>query len=193
MRWRDGEGYFGWISIGLHWLGATIVVTLLFIGNSINATQVIHDSYLRLHTSIGLTASVALMIRVAWRFINRHPTRLPRQKAIYYAIGKPFHYLLLIAIIVMLISGPLMAWAGGLPLRLWDLTIPSPYGVNASLFAALRQTHLVASSILGWGTLLHILAVLKHTAFDRDGSFDRMLMPVAPKAPPVGNTSEPPG
>jgi hypothetical protein len=34
-----------------------------------------------------------------------------------------------------------------------------------------------AAAVLGWGTPLHVLAVIEHMAIDRDGSFDWMMTP----------------
>jgi cytochrome b561 len=178
MRWFDGKTDFGWISIGLHWAGAAVVVSLLFIGNSIQAgDSAARDHALWLHTTVALAAYGLLWLRVIWRMAKGHPGPLPRQRRIDHAIGKPFHYLLIAAVATMLVTGPLLAWSGDLPLRLWDLDIPSPFAPSAGLFELMLAGHIAAASVLGWGTLLHVLAVIKHMAIDRDGSFDRMMTP----------------
>lgn len=178
MRWFDGKADFGWISIGLHWLGAAAVLSLLFIGNSIQVTDgPARDDMLRLHTTLGLAAYLLLWARVAWRVAKGHPGPSPRQKRVYHVMGMWLHHLLVAAIVVMLLTGPLMAWAGDLPLRLGDLAIPSPFGTAPELFTVLRWGHIAAATVLGWGTLLHVSAVIKHVAMDRDGSLDRILLP----------------
>jgi cytochrome b561 len=177
-RWLDGTADFGWISILLHWTAAVVLVSLLFIGNSIEASDAAdRDHALRLHTTLALAAYLLLWLRVIWRMAKGHPRPLPRQGKIAYAIGKPFHYLLLGAIVVMLLTGPLMAWSGELPLRLWTLEIPSPIGADSQLFFLMRAGHIAAATVLGWGTLIHIVAVVWHVAIDRDGAFDRMVAP----------------
>jgi cytochrome b561 len=177
IRWRDGRSYFGWISIILHWTGAIVVLALLFIGNSIHAAGLDGDTVLALHTSIALSAMGLLWFRVLWRVMKRHPDRLPTQNKAYYAIGKPFHYILVGAIAMMLTTGPLVAWSGGLPLRFWVVEIPSPFAQNPSLFHLVLGAHIAGATVLGWGTLLHVVAVIKHAAIDRDGAFDRMMAP----------------
>ena len=178
MRWLDGTADFGWMSILLHWAAAVVVVSLLFIGNSIEASDAAdRDHALRLHTTLALAAYLLLWLRVIWRAVKGHPRRLPRQGKVAYAIGKPFHYLLLGAIAVMLLTGPLMAWSGDLPLRLWALEIPSPIGADSRLFSLMHAGHIAAATVLGWGTLIHIVAVVWHVAIDRDGAFDRMVAP----------------
>jgi cytochrome b561 len=178
IRWQDGPRSFGWVSILLHWLGAAVILTLLFAGNSIHASKGVNgDAALRFHTTLALSAYALLWMRVIWRVARRHPGRLPRQSRGSYAIAAPAHWILLAAIAVMLITGPLMAWAGGLPLRLFSLDISSPIAPTPWLFETMHAGHLAAAWILGWGALLHVLAVVKHMAVDRDGSFDRMMVP----------------
>ena len=48
--------------------------------------------------------------------------------------------------------------------------------------------HVVGAWILGWGTLLHVLAVIKHMAVDRDGAFDRMMVPAVEQEAEEGPT-----
>jgi cytochrome b561 len=181
VRWLDGVNDFGWISILLHWVAAAAVLTLLFVGSSIHASGAADaDRALRLHTTLGLGLYALLWLRIVWRLKRKHPAALPRQNKYLYAVARPFHYVLILAIAVMLMTGPLMAWSGGLPLRLGTLAIPSPFGTHPELFQLTHRWHVTAASLLGWGTALHVLAVIVHAAIYRDGSFDRMLAPHAP-------------
>lgn len=149
--WQDGRRSFGWVSILLHWAGAAVILTLLFVGNSIHAAKGVDgDATLRLHTSVALSAYALLWIRIMWRVVKRHPDRLPRQNCWFHAVGKPFHWMLLAAIAAMLVTGPLMAWAGGLPLRLFSLEIPGPFAPSPWLFEVMHAGHVTAGSILGW-------------------------------------------
>lgn len=177
VRWRDGSNDFGWLSILLHWLSAAAVLSLLFIGDSIHSAHVDSDSALRTHTTLALTAYILLWLRVIWRVRNKHPGPLPGQRKFFYTIAKPFHYLLVLSLAVMLITGPVMAWTGALPLRFGNIEIPSPLPVDVEWFASLHAMHATAAKVLGWGTLLHVLAVIVHAAIHRDGAFDRMLAP----------------
>ena len=68
MRTRDTRTGYGWISIALHWLTAIVILTLWFIGSSIQSDLATGStSTLRLHTSIAITAYVLLWARVIWR------------------------------------------------------------------------------------------------------------------------------
>jgi cytochrome b561 len=187
MRLTDGLSDYGWISIALHWCGAVAIVAMLLIGNSIQIPDEggIDPDVLRTHTTVGLSLYIPLWGRIIWRLRFRHPKALPRQKALYYRIGKLFHYGLLAAMAVMLVTGPVMAWSGGLPLQVFNLMVPSPLELPPSLFHSTHWLHVAGATVLGWGVLLHILAVIKHTALDKDGALEKILTPLEKASPPA--------
>src|SRR5262249_4763155 len=100
----------------------------------------------------------------------------PGQSAVLFPIAKAFHYLFLVAIGVMLISGPLMVWSGGDAIEVFAWAIPSPFAPSSGLHDLLRRVHGVTASIIILGVLLHILAALKHIVFNRDGTFDKIMI-----------------
>ena len=127
MRTADTANGYGWISIALHWLTAAIVLTMFVIGSmSQGAAEETSLRLVHLHTTIGVTAYVLLWGRIVWRFMMGHPGPLPRQGALFFAIGKYFHFLLLAAIAAMLISGPAMIWLDGAPIHVFSVEISSP-------------------------------------------------------------------
>ena len=178
MRTRDTRTGYGWISIALHWLTAIVILTLWFIGSSIEADLSAGSSdQLRLHTSIAITAYVLLWARVIWRFKFKHPQATAEQKGLFYEIGKWTHYLILAAVAGMLLSGPLMVWSRGEPIYVFDwFTIPGPYGMNMDFFTVLHGIHVWCSRIIIVGTALHLGGVYKHAAFNQDGTFGKMLV-----------------
>jgi cytochrome b561 len=126
-RRMDTRSGYGWISITLHWLTAIIVITMFAIGTmSQSADESDYLSLVHLHTSIGISAYLLLWGRIVWRTIVGHPGPLPKQGVIFFSIGKYFHFLLLIAVAVMLLSGPLMVWSGGDSIYVFGLTIARP-------------------------------------------------------------------
>jgi len=178
MRVRDTRTGYGWISIALHWLTAILILSIWFIGSSIQAdTAAGSDATLRLHTSLAISAYVLLWIRIWWRFQQRHPKAMPSQAGVFYEIGKYTHYAILVAIALMLISGPLMVWSRGSAIYVWDwFTIPGPFGENMGLYTFLHSLHIWGSRVIIVGTLLHLGGVYKHAAFNQDGTFSKMLV-----------------
>jgi len=106
-----------------------------------------------------------------------HPGPLRRQKPLYFAIGKYLHLLLLLAIAGMLVSGPLLTWAGDYPLEVFGLfTVPSPFPPDPGLFAVALQAHITCATALAVGVGLHIAGAAKHFFIDNDGSIDKILI-----------------
>lgn len=179
MQARDTPNGYGWVSIALHWLTAVVVLTIWFIGSSINAGESMADyeRTLKLHTSIAISAYVLLWARIVWRFVKGHPGPLARQAGAFYTIGKYVHFAILIAIAVMLVSGPLMVWARGEVIHVYDwFVIPGPFAMNMPLYDAAHTVHVWCSRVIIVGTVLHIGGVYKHAAFNQDGTFGKMLI-----------------
>jgi cytochrome b561 len=177
VRWRDTRSGYGWVSIALHWLTAILVLTMWTLG-TLSQTDVQADAawYAHLHMSIGVSAFLLLWGRILWRFALGHPAPHPGQSARLFPVAKALHYLFLIAMGVMLLSGPLMVWSGGDAIELFAFAIPSPFAPWRGLHDLLRRVHGVTSSVIIVGVLLHILAALKHIVINRDGTFDKIMI-----------------
>jgi cytochrome b561 len=178
MRMRDTRTGYGWISIALHWLTAIAILTLWFIGSSIEADLTAgSEATLQLHTSIAVSVYVLLWIRIVWRLKTGHPGAMPQQAGLFHEIGKWTHYAILAAVGAMLVSGPLMVWSRGSVIQVWDwFTIPGPFGANMELFTLLHQVHVWGARVIIIGTVLHLGGVYKHAAFNQDGTFSKMLV-----------------
>jgi len=161
------------------WLTAAIVLTMLMAGTLSQAgpRRPADPGLLRLHTSIGITAYALLWGRVIWRFTVGHPGRLPNQGPISFTVGKYFHFALLVAICVMLISGPLVAWSAANPIQVFAVAIPSPMTEAPGLHRIARNVHGYAGSFIFLGMILHVAAVFKHTVINQDGTFEKIIIP----------------
>jgi cytochrome b561 len=178
MQLRDTRAGYGWISITLHWLTGVLVLVLWFVGSTIQTEAGAElQRTLRLHTSIAIVSYVFLWARVVWRFRQGHPGPLPKQGRTFFLIGKYAHFVLLAAIAVMLVSGPLMVWSGGSGIYVFNwFVIPSPIPMNLALLDAMHTMHVWCSRIIIVGIALHIGGVYKHAAFNQDGTFVKMLI-----------------
>jgi cytochrome b561 len=175
LQLGDTRSSYGWVSIAAHWISAIVVCALWLIGHSIRSDA--SGDAAHLHTSIAVTAYVFLWWRVIRRFTQGHPHPLPRQRGWAFTLGKYTHFTLLAAIAVMLLSGPLMVWSRGEAIHIFQWQIASPFASHAQVATELYRVHATAAAIIGFGILLHIAGVYKHAAFNRDGTFTRMLVP----------------
>jgi cytochrome b561 len=177
VRLQDTSHGYGWISIALHWLTAAIVLTMWTVGTmSQIASDEDYPALVRLHSTIGVTAYALLWARIAWRFKVGHPGPRPGQDALLFPIAKSLHFLLLVAIGTMLISGPLMVWSAGDAIGVFAFAIPSPIDAIPALHDVLRAVHGYTATFIVIGIVLHVLAVFKHMIVNRDGTFDKIMI-----------------
>jgi cytochrome b561 len=178
MALKDtGTGY-GWISIALHWITAIWIVLLLFLGNSIEALlgDDRMDAIVK-HTSIAITGYAFLLLRIGWRLYFGHPAPTDKQRGFAFSVGKWTHMIILFALIAMLISGPLMVWAGGDAIVVFDwFVVPAPFEQSYPLRDSLHRIHASAALVIFIGILLHLGGVYKHTAFNQDGTLAKILI-----------------
>lgn len=161
----DRPDSYGWISIALHWLVAAIVIAMWFIGKSISGQPPDEiDATRNLHVTIGLSAWLLIFGRIVWRLVIPHP-RAHGQTQRTHKLARAVHYLMLAALSVMLLSGPLLAWL-------------SPGGSHFA--GAVRAVHASAGNFLFLLLVVHILGALKHLMFHDDETIERMLWPRKP-------------
>jgi len=158
----DKPNSFGWISISLHW-GAALLLTLLwFVGMSISLQSVDNiDARRSLHITLGLIAWLPLVARILWRLRVPHP-HVNGQSPRTHNLARAAHYLMLAVVSIMLVSGPIMAWA--LPAR-------------TDLAAIALVFHSSAAKVLVLLVLLHVLAAMKHLMFSDDETIARIFVP----------------
>ena len=158
----DQPNSFGWISIGLHWGTALLLTLLWFVGMSISLQSAdAIDARRSLHITIGLIAWLPLAGRIVWRLLKSHP-RVPGQSLLTHRLARTAHYSMLGVLAIMLLSGPVMAWA--LPER-------------TELAEVAFGFHSTAAKVLVALVLLHILAALKHLMFNDDETIARIFLP----------------
>ncbi len=162
----DTPDSFGWISIALHWTTAIAIIVLWLVGKSIAlqpADEI--DPRRSLHIILGLVAWLPLAGRVVWRLMVVHP-RAAGQTRLVHALAQVAHYLILAALSVMIISGPLMAWA-----------MSSENPALATVADIALAFHSTAAVVLFALVTLHILAALKHLMFHEDETIVRIFLP----------------
>jgi len=158
----DRSDSFGWISIVLHWFTAVTVIVLWLVGQSIMSQPVAEiDARRSLHITVGLIAWVPLVVRIAWRLRVSHP-HVSGQSRFIHQLACINHYLMLATLTVMIITGPLLAWA-----------LPGRTGIAA----VAGLLHANAAKLMLVLVILHVLGALKHLMFHDDETIARIFMP----------------
>jgi cytochrome b561 len=177
MSILDTKAQFGAVSRINHWLSTLIILGLLAIGLYFSEMpRGDEKTYLvKLHIAVASLAWLFLMFRILWRGLSRQTEELP-QPAALQLLTRTVKGVLLLALLVMLISGPLMVWTAGLPIAAFDLfSIPSPTGKIEWLHEGFEETHEETAWVIIVALSLHVLGTLKHLLFDRATFMGRML------------------
>lgn len=177
MQLLDTNDNYGAISRINHWLGAVLVIALLAIGLYFHEMPRGDEKlfWLRLHVSLGALSGLFIAFRIGWRAMTDSPHPLS-QPALFQWGTRAIHVLLLVALAVLLITGPLLPWTGGREIGVFGwFAVPSPLPKMETLHEVLEGVHAVAARVVLIGLLLHVVGAAKHLVWNRDGSWRRMV------------------
>ena len=171
-------------SITLHWLASSMMLYMLFSGLLMESLEV--EWFFDSHTSLGVAIIAILIPRIAWRFIEGWPEPVGDYSRIEKYAGQVVHWLLMLSMIAMPLSGAAMSIAGGhglhiFALEVWPETIdPSTPGEMLILSPTLQELsesihHLVGQYVLPVSLALHVVGAMKHHIIDKDRTLLRML------------------
>jgi len=182
---RPGLTRYSDVAIGLHWLIAILIISLVAVGKFMTGLE--SDDPLRFtltqwHKSFGITVLLLSVIRLLWRFGNSPPPhprgRPPSQRKASGVV----HGLLYLCLFLVPITG-------------WMLVSVSPLNIDTLLFDVIPWPHLepfasftnksvlvenytdyheLAGNLLLLLMIGHILAALKHQFINRDGILKRI-------------------
>jgi cytochrome b561 len=183
MQWKNDSRTYGWLAIGLHWLAAIAVFVMLYLGFSAEMAEEAGDREARaalmgLHISFGVTFALILLARVVSSYVQPRPAPVEQAPALQF-VARVTHQLLLIAILIQVVSGPLAVWSGGRPINVFSLfAIPGPFAErNEGVHEIAEVLHAIGRWMLIVLISVHVLGALKHVVIDRDGVMRRMLAP----------------
>lgn len=165
----------------LHWLTAVLVLTTIPAGLIMvqeGLPRPLQDSLFLYHKNIGPVILILVILRLAVRLAKRPPPlpdSLPRLQAL---VAETVHWLLYLALVLMVISGIVRVQAGGFPMELWDPLIGGMIGKDEALAASAKAFHDLCKNALIVLMAAHIGAAAMHGLVKRDGIFSRMWPPV---------------
>ncbi len=107
---RDTRHKLSGLTIFLHWIVGITIIALTIVGIYMNENEVF--ALYPIHKSIGVLIFAVIVIRIYWRFVNGWPQPVRAYKAIEHNLAKIVHWALIIATIIMPISGFIMSSLG---------------------------------------------------------------------------------
>lgn len=167
----------------MHWLVAILMMGLVAAG-LIMSTFELYFMY-PIHQSLGMLALLVIVPRVILRLVQGWPAPVRQYEATEQAVSKVIHWVLLLATLVMPISGMINNHAGGWGLNIFGLELtpafPNPSNPeemlvqNETLASLASVVHEYVGYTLAAAMVLHVAGALKHHLIDKDRTLLRML------------------
>jgi cytochrome b561 len=162
----------------IHWLTAVLVLTAFIYGPGGSEERIYsaaRDFDRQLHETLGVCVLALVLVRVLWRFVDRHPEPPPlaRWMGLAAIIVRVTLYVLLFAVPLTGLSG---AWLEGHPLTLLGpLAVPPPLPRLHALGSGIADVHSWLGDVIIWVAGVHAAAGLFHHYVLKDGMLLSML------------------
>lgn len=179
----DSKVKLSGVSVALHWIVGVTMIVMVTVGVYMTDFEV-YELY-PIHKSVGMLIFIVILMRVIWRLKQGWPEAASEYKAWEQSLSRLVHWVLIIATVIMPISGMLMSGLGGYGLEIFGLELlaatPNPdeagkmIPINGPFAGTAHETHEIAGKVMFVAFLLHVVGALKHHFMDKDGTLKRML------------------
>jgi cytochrome b561 len=169
---------YGTVSRTAHMVGGVAVVVMLAIGLYFHEMPKGDErTYWRgLHVSLGALFLLPLLFRVGWGVLSTKPTKIVMSRAEEF-LAATVQRLLLLAIVVMLVTGVWIPWSGGSDIEVFSLfALPSPMARHEGFHELLETVHGVAARALLVLVVIHVVGVIKQAFKDFQSLKGRMFL-----------------
>jgi len=178
LRLANTDSAYGAVAQAFHWLVVAGITAQFIWAWRIDQTDSIRTQFalVNQHKSIGMTVLALVILRLAWRVINRTPA-FPASMSIREKWAASIaHWLLYALILAMPLTGWIYSSAAGFGAEFFGLLdIPDFVAQSERLERVFGSIHeWIAKAILLVVTI-HILAALRHQFVLKDGLLRRML------------------
>jgi len=178
MNWRNTDGRYGSLSVGLHWLMLLVIAAVYACielrGNFPKGSD-IREGLKTWHFMLGLSILVLVLVRLAVHFIGPVPRIEPDPPKWQSLLAKLMH----IALYALMIGMPLLGWltlsAEGKLVPFFGLQLPSLVGESKSIAGWAKEIHEIGGTVGYFLIGLHAAAALFHHYVARDNTLWRML------------------
>ena len=187
----SSKTHYGKVAIILHWLIGLAIITMLGCGllmGDISDKALRHSVY-NWHKCSGVVILALVLLRIIWRLLNTQPALPQGMSTLERLAARVSHGLLYVAMLVMPVSGWMMATAAGYLPKFGHTPLAMPFiPLQKALAHKAGTVHEYLAWILIGLVTIHVLAALKHHFINKDTVLKRMLCPAAceKKAPEEG-------
>jgi cytochrome b561 len=170
---------FSGFAMTLHWLVAIAVIVTWRIAEAAEGapTREAREEIMGNHFALGVVIFVLVATRLIWRLTNPPPPPIAGHAPWERTLAKAAHYVMYTLLLVMPLAGWFAMSSFDSAISVWGLfDVPKlPVPVNEALGEQIFEVHAIAGTTLLIVVAIHILATLKHTLIDKDGTIFRML------------------
>lgn len=161
----------GFFSKSLHWLLALLMIGLLALGwvmVQLDYFSPYYESAPALHYSLGILVFFLVLIKIIWQLAKPLPVHDKRLKVYELYASKIVHFILLLFMIMMPISGYIVITAGSNDANFFGLfDLPTLFKVTKQMREVATFFHTYFPFILVGFIVVHILAAVKHKFVDK--------------------------
>ena len=131
--------------------------------------------YFNLHKSIGITLLGLIAFRIFWRLTHPAPALIKTMKTWEKKLATATHHSLYLLMALVPLSGVAMALYSKYGIKWFGISLAEGLG-NEMMRDFFKESHETIGVILLILLGLHVLAVIKHTFINKDGTFKRMTL-----------------
>ena len=170
---------YGLIAILFHWLVAIAVLALFGTGIymvELTYYDALYNSLPAWHKSVGILLGMVMILRFVWTFFTAGPDRVPGLGNWQWRLARIAHWLMLLLIVAIIVTGYLIPTAEGEGINVFDwFTVEALIHGSENQADNAGEIHEYLAYLLIVLVIVHTLAALKHHFYDRDRTLKRML------------------
>lgn len=177
---------YGLVAYALHWLVFLGVLGMFYFGLQADWAREAGDraragAMMGQHISLGVAMVALVAARVAWRLSQAGRPAPVQQARPLMILSAAVHGLMYVALIVLVISGPLAVWSGGRAINFYGLfSLPSPFAErNEGVHEFAELMHAAGRFTIFFLFPVHVLGALKHLFMDGGPQGQRMFVPAS--------------
>ena len=170
-------------TIRLHWIVGIMMILLLATGIYMEETETF--ALYPWHKSFGVLVLLFALVRIAWRIRKGWLNPVGAYSSIEKNLSKLIHWLLIVATVILPVSGFMMSVMGGHGADFFGLELvgrninpDNPREViplNESLAGMAHTVHGLGGNLLLFALSLHVMGAFKHHLVDKDSTLRRMI------------------
>ncbi|MCB1748427.1 MAG: cytochrome b [Gammaproteobacteria bacterium] len=179
MQWRNSANRYGLLTKLLHWLTATLIIGLIWLGWYMVDLSYFDRWYtdaLAWHRVLGLVVFGLGVATLGWRLVSPSPAPVATLKPWERVLGTAMHHLLFVMVFTIPLTGYLVSTSAGKSVSVFGwFDVPPLFEVDSGLRDAAIEAHFYLAYTTAVLVAMHAGAALKHQLLDRDGTLARML------------------